>query len=381
MLLQTVRGYGLEKKTAPDGWTYNSPGGMTPEQVNRLIPRDCIIYNWFWSDEWNKEAQAEKNEDVLDKMGFQQIFGNFTPDIQHYEARRKRATLLGGAPSAWFATNEVGFGKELMADFLGCSGILWTGHVIEPKELSARIQSMLPSIRARLSGVTPPSRTESSIVPVNISGRFNIGSAVPVLGVSLEGMAAETVQYKNILFDLKRGNGMRAIIVGTEGKEATGLPNAVTGISVREAPTSVVFLHASARRAKNRESYRVIWDQQDTADLLGWYEVVFEDGFVTTIPIRYGVNILEWNWAERVSARDYCYNADAVAVGAREANRVTFFAYEWINPRLGKVVQEIRMRGTTGFRGGSDDFNNEMGPVIASNAVILAALSIVRKRS
>ena len=125
----------------------------------------------------------------------------------------------------------------------------------------------------------------------------------------------------------------------------------------------------------------MIWDQPDTADLLGWYEVVYEDGFVATIPIRYGVNILEWNWDERVSARDYCYSADAVAVGSQAPDRVTFFAYEWINPRLGKVVQDIRLKGTTGFRGGSDDFDNEMGPVIASNAVILAALSVVRKRS
>jgi hypothetical protein len=101
---------------------------------------------------------------------------------------------------------------------------------------------------------------------------------------------------------------------------------------------------------------------------------------VSIIPIRYGVNILEWNWDERVSARDYCYNADAIAVGDRAKNHVTLFAYEWINPRLGKVVQEIRLKGSTGSRGGSDDFNNEMGPVIESNAVILAALSVVKKR-
>jgi len=67
--------------------------------------------------------------------------------------------------------------------------------------------------------------------------------------------------------------------------------------------------------------------------------------------------------------------------GKPRAGSCDFFAYEWINPRLGKVVQEVRLKGTTGFRGGSDDFNNEMGPVIASNAVILAALSIVKKRS
>jgi hypothetical protein len=48
---------------------------------------------------------------------------------------------------------------------------------------------------------------------------------------------------------------------------------------------------------------------------------------------------------------------------------------------LGKVIQEVRLKGTSGFRGGSDDFNNDAGPAIASNAVILAALSVVKKRS
>ena len=381
MLLQSVRGSGLQKKAAPDGWTYNSPGGLTAEQVDRLIPKDCLIYNWFWRDEPGHQNSAERNEALLDKMGFQQIFGNLEPDIERYEARSKRPALRGGAPSAWFATDEVGFGKDLMSDFLGCSNILWTGRVIQGKDLSGRVQSMLPAIRARLSGITPPSQTETSIVPVDISRKFNMGDTVRTLGVSLDEMVTQTVQLNRVPFDLRRVNGMRAIVVGTEGSEATGLPNFVAGIPVGEAPTSLVFLHASARRAKNRESYRLIWDQPDTADLLGWYEVVYEDGFVTTIPIRYGVNILEWNWDQRVSARDYCYNAGAVPVGSRAPDRITFFAYEWINPRLGKVVQEIRLKGTTGFRGGSDDFNNEMGPVIASNAVILAALSVVQKRS
>jgi len=380
MLLQTVRGKGLEKKTAPDGWAYNSPGGMTPEQVERLIPKDCLIYNWFWNDDGNKEAKAEKNEDILDKMGFEQIFGNFTPDIKNYETRKKRETLLGGAPSAWFATNENGIGKDVMCDFLGCSNILWAGHVMQGKELSGRIQSMLPAIRTRLSGTMPPSQTETSIVPVDIAGRFNIGDSVAALGVNLDGMTAEVLQYNKIPFNLRRANGMRAIIAGTQGKESVELPISVTGIPVGEAPTSLIFLHASARKARNRDSYRMIWDQQDTADLLGWYEVVYEDGFVVTVPIRYGVNILEWNWDQRESAKDLCYGADAVAVGDRERDRVTFFAYEWVNPRLGKVIEEIRLKGTKGFRGGSDDFDNSQGEVIASNAVILAALSMVRKR-
>jgi hypothetical protein len=381
MLLQTVRGVGLQKKTAPDGWTYDSPGGLTPEQVDRLIPKDCLIYNWFWRDEPDEFGAAERNEALLEKMGFQQIFGNFEPDIVHYETRKQRSTLLGGAPSAWFATNEVGFGKDLMSDFLGCSNILWTGHVIGAKDLSARVQLMLPAIRVRLSGITPPSQTETSIVPVDVSRKFNIGDTVPMPGVTLEGMITQSIRYNNIPFDLKRAGGLRAIIVGTEGKEKIDLPRAVTGIPLGDTPTSIIFLHASARHALNRDSVRLLWDQPDTADLLGWYEVVYEDGFVVTIPIRYGVNILDWNWDARVSPHDYCYGADPVEVGGKGGKQITFFAYEWINPRLGKLVQEIRLKGTNGFQGGSDGWNNDVGPVIASNAVVLAALSVVKRRS
>src|ERR1039458_3741712 len=199
-----------------------------------------------------------------------------------------------------------------------------------------------------------PSQTEASIVSVNLSRKFNMAESLAILGVSLEDMKTQTIHHNRIPFDVGRANGMCAIVVGTEGTEATGLPNAVTGIPVGESSTSLIFLHASARRAKNRESYRLIWDQPDTADLLGWYEVVYEDGFVVTVPIRYGVNILEWNWDQRESAKDLCYGADAVALGDRVKESVTFFAYEWVNPRLGKVIQEIRLKGTTGFRGGSD---------------------------
>jgi hypothetical protein len=380
MLLESVRGVGLQKKAAPDGWAYSVPGGLTREQVDRLIPKDCLIFNWFWADEPGARSSAGLNEDHLDKMGFQQIYGNFEPTIEHYETRKKRPTLLGGAPSAWYATNEYGFGKDMMALFLGCGSILWTGHPIRAKALSAQVQFMMPSIRCRLSGVTPPSQTEISIVPLDISSKFNMGGSIPALGVSVDKMLTGTVQLNNIPFKLETTNGMHAIMVGTDGTKPSGLARSVTGIPVGEAPTSLVFLHASAKPALNRDSVRLIWDQQDTADLLGWYEVVYQDGFVTTVPVRYGVNILEWNWDERTSEDDYCYNADPVAIGAGIKDRVTFFAYEWVNPRLGKVIQEIRLKGTTGFQGGSNGYTNDIGPVIANNAVILAALSVVRKR-
>jgi hypothetical protein len=192
-------------------------------------------------------------------------------------------------------------------------------------------------------------------------------------------MATGTIRLRKIPFDLKADSGLQTIVASTDGTARSGLPGTVSGIAIGEAPSSLIFLHAAAQKANNRESFRLIWDQQDTADLLGWYEVVYEDGYVTTIPIRYGVNILEWNWQRNPGAINYCYGADAVTVGSK-ANPITFFAYEWINPRLGKVIREIRLNGTSGFRGASDQFDNDWGPVIHNNAVMLRAISAVRKR-
>ena len=380
MLLESVRGVGPQKKAAADGTTYYSPGALTPDQVKRLIPKDCLIYNWFWKNEPGSHRDAEQDEAYLDQMGFEQVYGNFEPDIEHYEARKKRSTLLGGVSSAWYGPNELLFGKDFIADFLGCSSILWTGRTMPARALSEQVQAMVPSIRVRMSDVVPPSQTEATIVPINISGKYNTKGRIPVLGVDVDSIKTGTVHCGNMVFDLPNSDGMRSIVVETDGAKKIGLAKQVTSIPVGEAPTSLIFLHASARPALNRNSVRLIWDRQDTADLLGWYEVIYEDGFVTIIPIRYGVNILECNWEERTSFRDYCYNADPLGIGAESPSKMTFFVYEWINPRLGKVIQEINLKGSTGFRGGGDDWNNDVGPVIESNAVMVAALSMVRKR-
>jgi len=374
MLLQDVRGVGLQESHAPDGWKYYAAGGMTREQVERLIPKDTLIFNWFWD-----ETKGEQTEAQLDQMGFKQIYGNFTSGIRNYEKRSKRATIIGGAPSAWFATNENGFGKEMMADFIGCSTILWNGKVIDGKELSGVIQSMVPEIRVRLRGNPPPSQTETSLGPVDIQASFNQGSSEPKLGLDLSGMKSGMVSPGKISFDLNASGAKKAILIAADGKESSGLSKEAD-IRIGVDATSLIFLHATAKPAANLESFRLIYDPEDTADMLGWYEVVYEDGFVITIPIRYGVNIAEWNWDKRSSSHDYAYGADAVEVGESKSSPITFFAFEWVNPRLGKVIKEVRLKGTTGFRGGDPGWTNDFGPVIPNNGVILTAISVVKKR-
>src|ERR1039457_2671240 len=84
--------------------------------------------------------KAEGFEAQLEEMGFEEIYGNFTPGMENFAGRIRRNSILGGAPSAWFATNEVGFGKDLLSDLLSCAHGLWRGDAIDGRALSALVQ-------------------------------------------------------------------------------------------------------------------------------------------------------------------------------------------------------------------------------------------------
>lgn len=378
-LLESVRGKGMRKHTAEDGWVYHSPGAMTPQQVKELVPKDILIFNWFWELRW----KGKSNEAMLDDFGFRQIYGNMQPYIQEYPERIKRSTVIGGAPSAWDATNEFNFGKDVMYSFLGCSNLLWSTGVLESAQLSSIVQASVPGLRRNLSGETVPSDVGDPVAPIDISTSFNKSIQESTFEVDLSGMRTGRVAVGSKVFDLTypaSSGGKGVVMVGAEGKAPNPLPREVRGIRIGKDITSLIFLHACALPATNKEPYRLIWDMRDSADLLGWYEVVYEDGLPELIPIRYGVNILEWNWRRHPRRGAYCYGADEVACARSGENPISFFALEWTSPRLGKVIREVNLKGSKGFRGAVKGFENSFGEVIPNNAVILKAISYVKER-
>jgi len=98
--------------------------------------------------------------------------------------------------------------------------------------------------------------------------------------------------------------------------------------------------------------------------------VTYEDGYVHTVPIRYGVDLLEWSWGREREDGVVCYRGDPVDCAPEGAPSVTFFATEWINPRYGKAVAGVRLHG-------SRDFRDAHGKPMAGNGIALAALSVV----
>ncbi|HEX7905479.1 MAG TPA: glycoside hydrolase family 20 zincin-like fold domain-containing protein [Chitinophagaceae bacterium] len=385
-LLESVREKGTQKRTSSTGVKYETPGALPPAVVKEMIPKDILISNWFWID--------EEKEKELNDMGFTQLYGNFTPNISNWKERTKKIKVAGGAPSSWAMTNEFNFGKDLMLDFLGCANLMWSSHTIEPIDFPAVVWEMIPSIRANLRGRRIPSEDDNAIEAVDISSHFNLSKQSKLFDVNLTNMVGGEVRKGPKTFKLAAttANENCVIAAGVEGKEKTMLPASIKGIAINEDVSSLIFLHASALPSGNQKAYFNIPNMFDSPDLLGWYEVVYEDGFKEIVPVQYGVNILEWNPGGEKSLdtlegetgapqKAYCYEADPVDCSVKKgSNSPTFFSFEWINKRFGKVIKEVNLYGSIRYQALQQNYGTVETEPMKSNAILLAGISKVKKR-
>lgn len=386
-LLESVRNKGPQQRTSSTGIKYQTAGGTRPEIVKQSIPKDILIFNWFWKDQ-DKEME-------LQNFGFRQIYGNFTPNISNWDERIKRIDLQGGAPSSWASTNESNFGKDLILDFLGCANLIWSGHSVSQMDMIEIVNDQLPSIRSKLNISRIPSNDGDTIRTIDISSKFNLLRDSKVFNLNMSTLKSGKVQINGKVFELvnpSTTSGKIAVAVGSKGMDSCPLPVKVEGIPVNEDVSSLIFLHACALPSENQKAYFNIPDFFDTSDLLGWYEIVYEDGYKINIPVQYGVNILECNpggedrldknEGETGSAQNvYCYNADPVNCSSGSGlNPIVFFAFEWVNPRYGKRINVINLYGTINYQATQTDYGKPEYAPMKSNAIILAGLTKVKKR-
>lgn len=374
--MESVRGKGFREHETPNGEKYQVPGAITPEQVKQSIPKDILILNWFWG--------KQKNDLTVQNFGFKQIYGNFRPNISSWETRSKWPSVLGGAPSSWAATTELNFGKDLLYDFLGCANLLWSGNSLNHKQLSGKVRNIVPNVRYYLSGTSMPSQDDNEILPIDISASMNIEVNKSILNIKLDDLkltGSDDFQFH--IINPKSHKNLIAIGVGTDHTK-TDLPEQVANIKINKDASSLIFLHACAKEAGNEKAYRQIYNFEETSDLLGWYEILYEDGYIETIPIRYGINILDVEmrrrdkdqWAEGKTGSPqniYSYLADPIEYSGANSSTFTFFAYEWKNPRFGKVIKSVSLKASKSYK----NYNKEEIP---PNAIILLGLNYVEKR-
>ncbi len=388
-LFENVHGKNPIKWTTKSGYVYYTPGGLPPSIVKKGIPKDVVTFNYTWQSWWQADAAKTPfgNSRFLHKMGFKQAYGNFIANIDHWNEREKVPGLLGGAPSSWAASTEANFGKDLMLYFLGGENDFWNGKQMEPVNMVETVQQLVPVVRDNLRGVEEWLFKDDKVVPVNISKYCNQPLSKNIFGEFLGDFQKEKVSDGKDEFDLSYlTKHDRAIVVGTNNQGKENFPQSVKGIPVNEDVNSLIFLQACAFPGINEKAYFNTYNFDDTSDLLGYYEIVYKDGFIITVPVRYGVNILEWNadskenimkWyygGEDTPNDGYCYEGDVVPCSKdMKKDPITFFAFKWNNPRLGKKIASVNLIGT-------HDFINYKGKIMKDNAIILLGVSAVKNQ-
>jgi len=362
-LLESVTEKDHQTWKSSTGYQYKIPGALRPEQVVKLIPKDIIVFNWFWDQ--------MANDRQLSDFGFQQVYGNLRADIADWNERKNIRDVLGGAPSSWAATTEKNIGKDQLIDFLGAAGLLWSKNTLSASELVFEIEPLINDVYQNLSGKMLPSDLGSEITPVDLSSVFNSSLQEAIGGLRADSLLSENVNVGHLIFHIEPLKNKNAVVVDSD----KNLPSAIV---INKDVNSLIFLHACSKEAINNKAYGMIYNFDDTADPLGYYEVVYEDGMVETIPVRYGVNILDWSWRQRILANEkakakysqnqYAYNAAAVNCSKDTANPISFFSFEWQNPRFGKKIKEVNVKMAEGKK------NNK-------NAIILLAVSVSETNS
>ncbi len=344
-LIERLRGqHGYDQQTA-DGFKYQRPGGLTAEMVQARIPKDILIANWFWQEP--HAGQGEVNDLDLAQWGFQQFYGNMEPHIQNWGRRSANPSVIGGAPSSWAATTEFNFGKDQVLDLMACANLLWSSHWPDLEEVTAIVQAAMPEVRARFSGRAPFSASGDPQAAVSLAGR-----AASAAGPE------EKVRVGAVSFQREPAAPIHA---------RAGAASAP--IAIGRDVSSLVFLHASEHPGGRAMAYRIIHNFEDTAELIGHYEVLYEDGLVVTVPLRHGVNIMEHGWSPASRPRTHCYLGDPIDLG--EAG--TFTAFEWRNPRLGKPIKSVTLKSASGFI-------TPYGRPARENGVMLRAITAVLPR-
>jgi hypothetical protein len=384
-LLESLRDTLYQDHVSSTGVKYQTPGGVRPEVVRDSIPKDILIFNWFWQD--------PKRDMEIQKFGFKQIYGNMKSisyrPIPDWDTRRKGLDVIGGAPSSWAATNEYNFGKDFCVSFLACANLLWSKHILSDTDAAETVRSLIPSVFTDFRGLRIPSQDGDPIVQIDISQAYNFARDTKLLAKDLSNLISGEVKSKSVVFNLPVPSNISdkcLIAVGTQGVGENTLPTKSNSIPINDDVSSLIFLHASARPAENKYADYNIPDYFDSADLLGWYEVVYEDGYKEIIPVQYAVNILCWRFdPPRKTGRgdpEFCYAATPVNCSVdMKNNPVTFYSYEWVNKRYGKVIKEVNLYGTTNYQANRYEFgmNVPFAP-LPTNAIILAGISKVLKR-
>lgn len=342
----------VEKAT---GRVWSMPA--THKAIDR-IPKDVIIFDWFWS--YGQEAEqkdidsgygiaAPLPSDYFEKRGFRKIYGNWVDlEFKDWAHRSDPKWYLGAEVSSWCEVSAYAMGhNRIVSDLFPAAGTLWNGKAM-PKPGVCTLQAKWhPAAIDFLSDdrrwiVSPD---DSKIVPLDLR------PAATALPKPLAGKLATGHKMTTVLgtgsFSLladKAGKLAKAVVLAKAPAEGA-LPEgaaASASVPVGMKATRLLLLHGTDMENVYLALTFNSW-HRGVSKLIN-YRIRYGDGKTADFTANYGQHIAEMNGYWPYPFINWVYATAFLSVPAPFGRGdKKFYVQEWVNPRPTVAIESIEI--------------------------------------
>jgi hypothetical protein len=315
---------------------YERPDTASARDRVAAEARDIHILNW----------SGEEGDATFRKLGWPFIIGNLAgSEEKDWRARVARHGALGGEVSSWGAWDEFVLGKLQVPEAVYSSNLLWSVHDPKKEDALEHVGDLLPAMRGLLASQPPPSVTADPMrfETLDLVSAFNStprGEAWDLSGLKPGRHYVEGLPY--VIADPALRGGRSAVVVARRpGEEPTR-----AALPIRGRWASLVFVQSAT--GAGRPSIHA-GDQthfpRESSELLGFYEIRFEDDLVLTHEIRYDETVGRW---DQGLALPFYFARPLVAGTLPDGRAAVVWASEWANPRPDVPIASVTLVGSPG---------------------------------
>ncbi len=318
------------------------------EAVREGGGRDILAINWRFNHKFTKRVKVnpiEMTATYVDK----QILGNFRAfsyleKPEEYRQLAADSSVIGGAPSNWTINDEGATVRSgMLANYVAAGQLLWSAHDPSPRLWRKYIQMFVPQAKSRVQQRLYPSRLSAreDFQPLSLESAANAPWSDKSGGWDFAGVKPGRRVLGLIPFEFSAASREAAIVAvnrpGAANRRQYPYPVNSNPVTVGKKVASLVFCLATSDRALAVKPWFSAFVMA-VNEPVGYLEIVYTDSLRTTVPLRYGLELVSWDEPDAV-----LYWSDVFPMPKRPETGVSVF--EWVNPRPWREVAYVRLSG------------------------------------
>jgi hypothetical protein len=298
--------------------------------------KDIHVLNW----------SGEEGDATFQALGWPFVVGNLAgSEEKDWRGRVARHGALGGEVSSWGAFEDFVLGKLQVPEAVFSSNLLWSVHDPKKEDALLAVGDRLATVRGHVAAKPLPSFAADPMrfEVQDLASGFNSapkGDDWDLSGLKPGRHHVEGLPYA--IGDPALRDGRSVVVVARRpGEEPTR-----ASLPVRGRWASLVFVHSAT--GEGRPSIHA-GDQthfpRESSELLGFYEIRYEDDLVQAHEIRYDESVGRWDAGLRLP---FCLARPLVAGTLPDGRAAVVWASEWANPRPDVPIASVTLVGAPG---------------------------------